>query len=292
MPVTISPARMLLFRALGLAWLVTGHALYVPSTILPFGGAVPIPIDQVVAAIIATPAVLACLALFHPRTARHGGALLVASIVGLTLMSEPYFANYRLFVAALLFVAVVAPPDADERALRLQAALVYAGAAIDKLTGPAFRDGSVVRALVRTVAEHGAPYAPGHPHGGGPSYAEALMALSDTGFATLAAFVVVLELAIVLGYATRSMHTVVLVAVLHVGIALVTGSTFGVFLHAGIAAAVALAPIRSRRLDVATLVFVAYASSPLERPIGLALGALALALLGIHEASHAKSGSS
>jgi hypothetical protein len=292
MSVTVSPSRMLLFRALGLAWLVTGHALYGPPAILPFGGAIPLPIDHLVAAVIATPAIVACLALCHPRTARFGGAVLFASIVGLTLVSEPYFANYRLFVAALLFVAVVAPPDADERALRLQAALVYAGAAIDKLTDPAFRDGSVVRALVRTVIARGAPYAPGHPHGSGPSYAEAVAGLSGTGFAVLAAVVIGLELAIVVGYVTRSKHAIALVASLHVGIALVTGSTFGVFLHAGIVAAVALAPVRSRRLDAATLVFVVYASSPLERPIGIALGALALVLLGLHEASHSKSGSS
>lgn len=269
---TMSRLRIRLVRALALAWLLTGHAAYVPRERIGWGAANVTTVPTGVAVTLGVLSMTACVIALVTARVRLGGLVLAATIGCMTAASESYFANYRVFVAALAFVACVAPPDDGERALRVQCALVYVGAALDKVLDPAFRSGAVVRSLVTSVATDGAPYAPGNLIGLRGAWASALTGSHASVFAGLAWIVVGLELLLIGAHLRRSPWLPLVATTLHLGIYLITGSTFGVFFHACLAAAFVMGHderLPSRRLHAPAF---GYASSPFAVPEVLALG--------------------
>lgn len=274
----LSAARLRLVRGLALAWLLTGHVGLVPRALAPWGGDRLVPCPEPLRALIVLVAVAGAVLVLAARHVRAAGLVLAATIVGLTLASEAYYANNRLFVAALLAVACIAPEDPSERALRAQAALVYLGAVVDKLLDAPFRAGEVVHALSASVAAHGPPGDPRLAAFFPQNLSRALLDAPSWVFVGLAWLTIALELALVVAYLRRSWTLPWLATWLHGGIYLVTGSPFGVFLHAALIAAFTLAPDRARRSEPAELAALVYASSPFSTALGL--GAL-LAWVGI-----------
>ncbi|MFO0695250.1 MAG: hypothetical protein U0230_16935 [Polyangiales bacterium] len=240
-------ARLRLVRGLALAWLLTGHVALVPRELVPWGsGHVLVP-PAPLRALVVFVGVACSVLLIAGRTTRPAALGLASTIFALTFASEAYFANNRVFVAAMLAVAVVAPDDPAERALRTQAALVYVGAAIDKLLDPAFRAGAVVAALVESVATNGPPGAPGPFQWGSGDVSRSLSEAPSEVFVVLALATIALELALAAAYVRHSRAIPWLASLLHLGIYFVTGSTFGVFLHAALITAFTLAPSGERR---------------------------------------------
>lgn len=263
----LSSRRTLLVRVVAVSVLVSGTTAAIPS----MAGTSWRAWLGVVLAVIAT--LGASLALTAARV-QLGAALLAASFAASLATSPTWFHHHRVLAALLLVVALVAPPDPRERALRAQMALVYFGAAVDKLSSRDWAEGRVLSALVAEVREHGAFWSPGqwistlHPY---PALYEALADAMPSGVLgrVAAALAIVLELGLALGWARGDRRLVLALAfALHGAIFLLTGSTFGVFLQLGLGTSMSLfaSDVGSRARDLRVLAAIAFLSSPFARP--------------------------
>ena len=137
-----------LAQVIATAWLFTGQSLVWPGP------------SQLWSAALALLSTALCVGLlFSPFTRACSFAL--AALIGLELSLNPtWFAHNRLFVAALLLM--VSLSSRRFAALpRLQVALVFFLAALDKLFQPAWRDGRFLESFIGELARFGLMWAPG-----------------------------------------------------------------------------------------------------------------------------------
>ena len=159
---------------------------------------------------------------------RTGAFLMGFSMFALNLGNMATFAHSTLLTSLLLLLTVLWTPKFGSRALQLQLALLYCGAALNKLTDPDWWTGAYLQAYLRPGAWASPPYA---------------QALIDAGlfdlFALLASLgTMALETAAGVAFLRRkaAVRGVGFSAALHVGILVTIGFDYGIFLYAILAA--------------------------------------------------------
>jgi hypothetical protein len=162
--------------------------------------------------------------------------------------------------------------------LRAQAALVYGCAALDKWLAPDWRGGVFLSSFARDLCRTGELWSPGWSPGARLPLTCALSAwlqAAPGSAVLLSAALIASELAIACGYALRLRFTAPLAIAFHAALFVLTGSTFGVFFHAGVACSVALIDLERlpRPFDRALpyLVICAWFCTPWVRPWHAAL---------------------
>jgi uncharacterized membrane protein YphA (DoxX/SURF4 family) len=232
-------------RLAALAWLVTGQAFFLPEPFLPFVPGLDGAPALVWRALVVL-SVVSAIAIVLGHRLRAACLLLGGTILFATLASRPWFSNNRVFTGCLFLMLGLDPQAPRAPLVRLQLALVYFGAGLDKLCDADWRSGRFLDSLLRGLAEHGTLWAPGGrvglPDPAARLYVTAAERLSPLllgralGWATI-----LVEIAIGLGLALRpSRWALGLSLVLQASIAMVTGSTLGMFLLASMIACTAL----------------------------------------------------
>ncbi len=124
---------LLMAKIIALALLVTGHARLMPDPFLPFIPALdhlPPDLFRLGLQVLLVGSAVALLINFHPR--------LRALMLGFTILlavisSKAYYGNNKLMCAALLLLAGLYHPRTGAWLLRLQVAIVYFGAGLNKI---------------------------------------------------------------------------------------------------------------------------------------------------------------
>jgi hypothetical protein len=223
-------------KSIALCWLMTGQVVYLRESMVPFGGIawlVASGSDFTSALILVQ--LSAILTIVCSRFVRSGCGLLAACIFGLALLDQPLFSNNRAFCAVVLTMLAL---GGGTTLARLQAALVYAGASLDKLLTGDWRDGTFLRTFVNELCRVGELWSPSWSHGARLPLTCTLAELmpAHPWLAPLcSAVVIVTELLIALGYAARARLVAPTAIAFHSLIFLLTGSTFGMFFYAGLA---------------------------------------------------------
>lgn len=236
----LPPNAVLCAKLLALFWLGTGQVVHVRSTFVPFvfDLALDLPPGSLLVPCVVLAQLLAILTVVCSRFVRTGCAMLASIIMALALADQPLFSNNRAFCALVL--AMLAFGDRG-RLARLQVALVYACAALDKLLSADWRSGWFLETFGRELCRVGELWSPGWLQG---APLPLTCALSDQlaarpSFATLSSWLVILtELVLALGYLRGARSIALLAVAFHCLIFLATGSTFGVFFYAGLACSV------------------------------------------------------
>ena len=249
------------------AWLFTGQSLLWPGP------------NQVWSAALAGLSTALCLGvLFAPFTRACCGGL--AALIGLELAVNPtWFAHNRLYVAALLLMISL---STKRLALlpRIQVALVFGAAAIDKLSAPAWRDGRFFESFIAQLARFGLMWSPGGNVGAPNALATWLESVGTRPrwvFAGLGA--IALELLVAICFLGGLRVGAWLNAAFHVSVFAVTGSTMGNFFFAGMASSLLLLDEKDLpSARVAVLVAVALGGPWTHRFLPLPFIVLALAL--------------
>lgn len=224
-----------LAQVIAVAWLCTGQAFVFPSPWLsPLEGVPELPWRL----LLALASTAACVGLVSTRFTRTFAASLAGLIVLESVAVQTWLAHNRLFVAALL--ATVALSTKRVALLpRLQVALVFAMAALDKLLQPAWREGRFLTSFLEQLGQVGLMWAPGR--GAGGANALAVWASTHVGDGSLASWAIIaLELAIAASFAFRLRRGAWLVLAFHLGVFVLTGSPMGQFFFAGVASALLL----------------------------------------------------
>ena len=209
-------------QVLATAWLFTGQSLLWPTPPL---------------AVIST---LLCLGLlFSPFT--RACALGLALLIGLQIALSPtWFAHNRLFVASLL-VMVSLTSRRFTWLPRVQVAVVYGVAAMDKLLEPAWRDGRFFESFIAQLARFGLMWSPAGHVGAPNTLASWLESHGSHPLWMLAGILVIAgEFLLVLCFLGKWRIGAWLNAAFHVSVFAVTGSTMGQFFFAGAAASLLL----------------------------------------------------
>ena len=230
---------LLVAKILAICWLLPGHAFFMPGVFLPFVPA----LDALhgVAAIsplLIGSGLLAIFAIVSGRAPRAGCLLLAAVIAFATLGSRVYFSNNRVFFTCALVLVALQRRGGSPLLMRLQLALLYLGAGLDKALTADWRSGTFIDSLARGLKAHGNLWLPGNREGGGNLLIDAFLAVSSAlpplGLAQLVSLVVIAaELFLALTFAFGWMSPAIGVhLLLQAGIALFLGSTMGVFVQA------------------------------------------------------------
>ena len=228
-------------KLVSVCWLLTGQVVYLRAEPVPFGG-VTLPFlrgEGVMQAWILVQ-LLAILTMLCSRFFRAGCALLAATIALLAALDQPLFSNNRAFCAALLAMLALGGNGA---LARWQVALVYLSAGADKLLAPHWRSGVFLQTFSANLCRTGELWSPGWSRGERLPFtcllSERLTA--SPSLAVLAsALVIATELALALGYTLNLRYAAQLGVLFHCALFLLTGSTFGMFFYAGVAAALLL----------------------------------------------------
>ncbi len=261
----VAPVRPLAHRrvaqGIATAWLFTGQSLVWPG---PLG--VPL-------ALLSTGLCVGLLFSRHTRALAAG----LAALIALTLLGSPtWFAHNRLFVCAVLAMVSLSTPRVPWLP-RVQVALVFFMAALDKALDPAWRDGRFVTSFVAELARFGLMWAPGG-HVGGPNPLAGWLStrLSDGSTAGLA--VIALEFAIALSFLFDLRGGAALNALFHVGVFTLTGGTMGQFFFAGVATSLLLVKERSQPSAALVIALTVLLAGPWTHRYlpALLLGAFAL----------------
>lgn len=223
-----------LVQVLALAWLFTGQSVWWPG---------PSPAWSVGLALVST---LLCVGLLATRFTRAFAAGL-AALIALELAVVPtFFAQNRLFVAALL-VTVSLSSWRFTWLPRVQVAVVYAVAALDKLAAPAWRDGRFMESFIAQLARFGLMWRPGGEVGAPNALAEWLAASGSSAAWWLAGWgVIAVELWLAAAFLFGGRTGVWLSLGFHAAVYALTGSTMGQFFFAG--AAVSLLLVRQEEV--------------------------------------------
>lgn len=215
-----------LLQVLAVAWLFTGQALWWPGPSKLWSGAL---------ALVST---ALCLGLFLTPWKRACAAGL-AALVAIELAVVPtFFAHNRLFVAALLVTVALSGPGFTWLP-RVQVALVYGLAGLDKLLDAAWRDGRFMSSFLEELARFGLMRGAGGDVGA-PNALAQWLAANVTSAALLAGSVIALELALAACFLFKWRAGVWLGLAFHVGVYALTGSPMGQFFFAGAAASLLL----------------------------------------------------
>lgn len=226
-------------KLLALLWLVTGQLVYFRDTFVPFFGTTAFAASdfKLLSSCLVLAQLVAISTIVCSRFVRTGCAMLAGIIALLAVLDQPLFSNNRAFCAAVLVMLALG----DARFARYQVALVYGAAALDKLLSKDWRYGSFLQTFTDQLCRTGAL---GSFDGTAraPLPAACWLAerfVSSTSLARWSSLTVIaIELAIAAGYATSSRATIPLVVGFHLLLLLVTGSTFGIFFYACVAASV------------------------------------------------------
>lgn len=224
-------------KLIAVLWLATGQVVYLRGEPVPFFGlGVPLIEASLFPQLMIVLQLLAILTIVCSRFTRSGCVLLASTVVLLSLSDQPLFSNNRLFCAAILGMLALG----GEALARLQLAVVYAAAGIDKWIDADWRDGTFLRSFSQGLCRVGELWSPGWDAGAQLPLACALSAQLPVHpwlAVACSALVICVELSIALGYALGSTATVPLVVCFHGLLFVVTGSSFGMFFYAGLAAA-------------------------------------------------------
>lgn len=227
-----------LARLLALAWLTTGHALFAPSVQLPWipwldlagvrgwWPVLPVALGTACALVtLLTPAV------------RSGALGLGLAILFALASARAAFAFNRLFVACLL---VLIAGSGSRPLPRLQVAVLYLGAALDKLHAPDWRSGQMLGSFVTELARFGRLWGPGGHVGAPNPIAGWLAPLPPAAFAAASMGVIALELLLALAFARGWRWALGPHLAFHLTLVFLTGGTFGLFFAASLACGVLL----------------------------------------------------
>ena len=282
----LPPNAILCGKLIAATWLATGQVAYVRAAGVPFGGiAIHVASGTAFVRAMVLLQLTAILTILCSSFFRAGCTLLAVAIAITLALDQPHFSNNRAFCAALL--AMLALGDGG-RLARVQVAFVYGCAALDKLLAAAWRSGEFMRTWTADMCRVGELWSPGFIPGGRLPATCALSKVfeaSPTSTPQLAsALVIALEFTLALGYA-RSASGVALLAVLfHSALFVLTGSTFGMFFYAGLAAALLVVDLQrlpaSLQRSGPWFLFAAVLAGPWVRPWHAAVFATAVLALG------------
>lgn len=242
---TLPEAGVLCAKLLALLWLVTGQVVYVRADVTAFGG-IPLTLlrDLPWFELMVLAQLLAILTIVCSAFVRAGCGALAAIIAILSLIDQPHFSNNRAFCAALLCMLALTNHTSHQTTLRLprmQAALVYLCAALDKLLDVDWRSGLFLRSFVADACRMGELWSPGWSPGAPLpltcALSDALQAWTPAAL-VLAGGVIATELSIAVGYARNARFTAPLAVGFHCLLFLLTGSSFGIFFYAGVVSVV------------------------------------------------------
>lgn len=224
--VTLPLTHVRLVQVLAVAWLFTGQSLWWPGPSTLWSGALAVISTSLCVGLLVTPWKRSC-------------AAALAGLVALELAVVPtFFAHNRLFVAALL-VTVSLSTAGFTWLPRVQVALVYALAALDKLLDAAWREGRFLGSFLEELARFGLMRGAGGEVGAPNPLAQWLSG-HVTAWATLSVAVIALEFALAACFIFRWRWGVWLGLGFHVGVYALTGSPMGQFFFAGAAASLLL----------------------------------------------------
>jgi hypothetical protein len=248
----LAPHGVLLAKLLAAAWVLTGHASLLPRVHLPrlalLEGLPPGGAWRLGVAAVGLLCALAVLVSRHTRLACLG----LAAVQGVGLLAaRGDFQHNRLFCALLLALLGLSGARSQAWLPRAQVALLYLGAGLDKLGDADWRGGRMLSSLLAELARYGRLWAPGGQQGA-PNTVAALLSAADgfgphgwlglllswgviTGELLLAAAFLLPGRAARWGALGGSLA-------LQVGVYLVMGGPMGMFVYAGLAAALLAVP--------------------------------------------------
>ena len=250
-----------LVQVVATAWLVTGQSFMWPAPTLLWAGVLAVVSSALCVAIVFSSFTRAC-------------CLCLASLIGLEVALNPtWFSNNRLFVAALLLTVSLSSRRVWVLP-RLQVALVFLVAALDKLSSPAWRDGRFMNSFVAELARFGLMWAPGGKTGS-PNWLAQLLNEAGSGevWMVVGLTTIAVELFLAGSFLFGARFGAALNVAFHVLVYAVTGSTMGQFFFAGVACSLLL--LREEEVPsgwVVVLATVALAG-PWTHPL-LALGVM------------------
>jgi hypothetical protein len=262
-------------------WLATGQVVYLRADPVPFFGlTLPFTHARIWPQAMVLVQLFAILTILCSPFVRAGCGLLGGAIALLCAIDQPLFSNNRAFCAALL--GMIALSEGGTALPRAQVALVYGCAAVDKLLEPAWRSGLFLRTFSANLCRVGELWSPGFSPGTPLPLTCALseqLSLRPLLAAGCGAALIGTELLLALGYARDARFTAPLAVCFHCLLFVATGSTFGMFFYAGLAAAALVIDLKRAPapLDRAWPYFAvgAVLAGPWVRPHYAALLALA-----------------
>lgn len=128
------PNLLLLCKILAVALLATGHVRILPDPFLPFiPGLDGLTDPAIFKGTLQTVVVVAAVALLFNRCVRASTLILGGCVLLAVLSSKAYYGNNKTFVGLALILAGLSDFDRPPYLLRWQLALVYFGAAVNKL---------------------------------------------------------------------------------------------------------------------------------------------------------------
>ncbi len=265
---TLPAEQVLVAKLLAAAWIATGHVAQPTSIRVPWLGLLErVPERFPWSMSLACLGLLAaCGVLFTPWTRSFcvglGGAVLLD-----LASSRAAFSYNRLYVAALFGMIALSGPGP-----RLQAALVYGGAGIDKLLSAGWRSGAVLDGFIRDLTAFGRLWSPGG-HVGEPNVVAGILAgLADRVPALPAILswgVILCELALAVAFLRSSTTAIVLSLAFHGTVYIITGGTLGMFFHAGLISALLAVPWTERRASASAGRGAAFVADLIGTPAGL-----------------------
>jgi hypothetical protein len=229
-------------KLIAVCWLVTGHVGFVPDRTVPFLECLtPWVTARGFAHLIQLGGLFACGGLLVSRFFRVSALTLALTIAATTVASQATFANNRVFCAALLLMLALSDRGRARRLPRLQVAIVYLGAAADKVLNADWRSGQFLQSFAEELARYGQLWSPGwqvgEPNLAAQAFVEVANRLPPLALAlSLSWAVITLELALAWGFACRRGWSVGATVLFHAAIFGLTGSSFGMFFYAGLAA--------------------------------------------------------
>ncbi len=136
------PNLLLVCKILAVCILATGHVGILPDPFLPFVDGLDELTDPVTFRLsLQTVCVSAAVALLFNRCVRGSALVLGSCLLLAVLSSKAYYGNNKTFVGLALVLAGLSDFDQPPYLLRWQLALVYFGAALNKLLDPDWQSG-------------------------------------------------------------------------------------------------------------------------------------------------------
>jgi hypothetical protein len=267
----LEPNLVLCAKTLTLCWLVTGLVSSFPAVSAPW---VPVLAGAPEAwpQLLSATSLGAGLWLLFGRWLRVAAFLQAVVIVMGLLSSQAAFGYHRLFVACFFLSVAAASRGWRAWLPRLQVAVLYLGAGVDKAVTATWRDGTFLASFITDLARFGRLWSPGGHVGAWNGGARALAALGGSVPwlpTALSLVIIALELFLAVSFALGLRSAAAGSLLLHASIMLVTGGTFGVFFHAGLAVALlVMPPVREPRLILGLA--VALCLPVFSPPLGLA----------------------
>jgi hypothetical protein len=227
-----------------IVWIVTGQIATLPAPFLPFVPAldyVHVPPRAFQGALLLAASVASAALLVNVRV-RACCLVIGASILLGTLASRPFFANNRLFFACLMILIGLHEAGRRPLLLRIQVALVYFGAGLDKLLDADWRSGRFFSELARRLEASGAMWSPGWDTDSNRPFVGLYMHISDALPPMLlarlvSAAIIAAELGLAAALVIRPGRGAILMnLLLQTAMLLFTGSPLGMFFYAAVSA--------------------------------------------------------